>query len=83
MRRSWPACMCRKTEVMNLLESAGFSRANPYYVVQQGKVCCLCSHAQSHFSWHVLASLKGDPGNAAHCNEPPSAVHTCGTGHLS
>ncbi len=28
----------RKTEVINLLESAGFSRANPYYVVQQGKV---------------------------------------------
>lgn len=28
-----------KTEVQNLLESAGFSRANPYYVVQQGKVC--------------------------------------------
>jgi chromosome segregation ATPase len=27
-----------KTEVMNLLESAGFSRANPYYVIQQGKV---------------------------------------------
>ena len=24
--------------MMNLLESAGFSRANPYYVVQQGKV---------------------------------------------
>ena len=33
-----PGCLCRKTEVMNLLESAGFSRANPYYVVQQGKV---------------------------------------------
>jgi chromosome segregation ATPase len=29
----------RKTEVMNLLESAGFSRSNPYYIVQQGKVC--------------------------------------------
>jgi hypothetical protein len=29
---------CSKGEVMNLLESAGFSRANPYYVVQQGKV---------------------------------------------
>ena len=27
-----------KSEVLNLLESAGFSRANPYYVVQQGKV---------------------------------------------
>ena len=24
--------------MMNLLESAGFSRANPYYIVQQGKV---------------------------------------------
>ena len=23
---------------MNLLESAGFSRSNPYYIVQQGKV---------------------------------------------
>lgn len=28
-----------KTDVMNLLESAGFSRSNPYYIVQQGKVC--------------------------------------------
>ena len=27
-----------KTEVQNLLETAGFSRANPYYVVQQGKI---------------------------------------------
>ncbi|KAK3277828.1 Structural maintenance of chromosomes protein 3 [Cymbomonas tetramitiformis] len=27
-----------KAEVMNLLESAGFSRSNPYYVVQQGKI---------------------------------------------
>lgn len=25
-------------DVMNLLESAGFSRSNPYYIVQQGKV---------------------------------------------
>ncbi|KAI5667157.1 hypothetical protein M9H77_17010 [Catharanthus roseus] len=29
------------TEVMNLLESAGFSRSNPYYVVQQGKIASL------------------------------------------
>ena len=43
-RRAWR--FCRKSEVMNLLESAGFSRANPYYVVQQGKVrvsCAACS----------------------------------------
>ena len=24
--------------MMNLLESAGFSRSNPYYIVKQGKV---------------------------------------------
>ncbi|WCJ28438.1 Structural maintenance of chromosomes protein 3 [Euphorbia peplus] len=30
-----------KTEVLNLLESAGFSRSNPYYVVQQGKIASL------------------------------------------
>ena len=28
----------RKTDVSNLLESAGFSKSNPYYIVQQGKV---------------------------------------------
>jgi structural maintenance of chromosome 3 (chondroitin sulfate proteoglycan 6) len=27
-----------KAEVMNLLESAGFSRSNPYYIVPQGRV---------------------------------------------
>lgn len=27
-----------KTDVMNLLESAGFSKSNPYYIVKQGKI---------------------------------------------
>ena len=27
-----------RAEVMNLLESAGFSKSNPYYIVPQGKV---------------------------------------------
>ena len=31
--------MVPRSEVMNLLESAGFSRANPYYIVKQ-----VCSH---------------------------------------
>uniref|UniRef100_A0A7S2RI58 Structural maintenance of chromosomes protein n=1 Tax=Mucochytrium quahogii TaxID=96639 RepID=A0A7S2RI58_9STRA len=31
-----------KADVINLLESAGFSRSNPYYIVQQGKVNSLC-----------------------------------------
>ncbi|CAH0481351.1 unnamed protein product [Peronospora belbahrii] len=30
-----------KTDVIHLLESAGFSRSNPYYIVQQGKVNAL------------------------------------------
>ena len=30
--------LCRKSELMQLLETAGFSRSNPYYVVQQGRV---------------------------------------------
>ena len=30
---------CSKADIMNLLESAGFSRSNPYYIVKQGKVC--------------------------------------------
>jgi len=30
-----------KAEVMNLLESAGFSNANPYYIVPQGRITAL------------------------------------------
>eukprot|EP01035_Chromulina_nebulosa_P017480 gene17480-23032_t len=32
----------QKSEVISLLESAGFSKSNPYYIVQQGKVANLC-----------------------------------------
>ncbi|XP_065334483.1 structural maintenance of chromosomes protein 3 [Cloeon dipterum] len=30
--------MVTRADVMNLLESAGFSRSNPYYIVKQGKI---------------------------------------------
>ena len=30
-----------KSDVMNLLESAGFSQSNPYYIVPQGRVTAL------------------------------------------
>jgi len=30
-----------KSDVMNLLESAGFSRSNPYYIIPQGRVTAL------------------------------------------
>lgn len=31
-----------KGDIVSLLESAGFSKSNPYYIVQQGKVANLC-----------------------------------------
>ncbi|CAK9105711.1 Structural maintenance of chromosomes protein 3 [Durusdinium trenchii] len=37
-----------KSDVVNLLESAGFSRSNPYYIVQQGKVNALCLMKDEH-----------------------------------
>lgn len=33
-----------KAEVHNLLESAGFSESNPYYIVPQGRVSLLIPH---------------------------------------
>lgn len=30
--------MVTRSDVMNVLESAGFSRSNPYYIVKQGRV---------------------------------------------
>mmetsp|Transcript_10802 Transcript_10802/g.19558 ORF Transcript_10802/g.19558 Transcript_10802/m.19558 type:complete len:1083 (-) Transcript_10802:860-4108(-) len=32
-----------KAEIQSLLEGAGFSKSNPYYIVQQGKVSALCT----------------------------------------
>lgn len=34
---------CTKQEVQSLLEGAGLSRSNPYYMVQQGKIQALCT----------------------------------------
>jgi structural maintenance of chromosome 3 (chondroitin sulfate proteoglycan 6) len=36
-----------KADVMNLLESAGFSRSNPYYIVPQGRVTMLTNMKDS------------------------------------
>ncbi|GAA40424.2 structural maintenance of chromosome 3 [Clonorchis sinensis] len=35
--------LSRKADVMNMLESAGFSRSNPYYIVKQGKITQLAT----------------------------------------
>lgn len=36
-----------KNEIMSLLEGAGFSKSNPYFIVQQGKVNALCTMSDS------------------------------------
>lgn len=46
--------MVPRTDVMNLLESAGFSRSNPYYIVKQGKVGLLfiqMEHFEKFYLW--------------------------------
>lgn len=40
--------MVTKSDVMNLLESAGFSRSNPYYIVKQGKINQMATAPDSH-----------------------------------
>ncbi|XP_046992407.1 structural maintenance of chromosomes protein 3 [Schistocerca americana] len=37
-----------RSDVMNLLESAGFSRSNPYYIVKQGKINQMATAPDSH-----------------------------------
>lgn len=37
-----------RTEVVNLLESAGFSNSNPYYIVKQGKINQMATAPDSH-----------------------------------
>ncbi|GLV31613.1 Structural maintenance of chromosomes 3 [Carabus blaptoides fortunei] len=37
-----------RSEVMNLLESAGFSNSNPYYIVKQGKINQMATAPDSH-----------------------------------
>ncbi|KAJ3065902.1 Structural maintenance of chromosomes protein 3, partial [Podochytrium sp. JEL0797] len=48
----------RKTDVMNLLESAGFSRSNPYYIVPQGRIMAL-TNAKDAERLQVLKEVAG------------------------
>ena len=36
-----------KADLMNLLQAAGFSRSNPYYIVPQGRITALCNAKDS------------------------------------
>ena len=47
-----------KQDVMNLLESAGFSRSNPYYIVPQGRVTTLTNMKESE-RLNILKEVAG------------------------
>ncbi|KAF9432395.1 Structural maintenance of chromosomes protein 3 [Entomortierella beljakovae] len=47
-----------KADVMNMLESAGFSRSNPYYIVPQGRITSL-TNAKDNERLHLLKEVAG------------------------
>ncbi|EJD54937.1 RecF/RecN/SMC protein [Auricularia subglabra TFB-10046 SS5] len=47
-----------RADVMNLLESAGFSRSNPYYIVPQGRITAL-TNAKDHERLQLLKEVAG------------------------
>lgn len=47
-----------KAEVMNLLEAAGFSRSNPYYIVPQGRITSL-TNMRPHERLQLLKEVAG------------------------
>ncbi|KZV71254.1 RecF/RecN/SMC protein [Peniophora sp. CONT] len=47
-----------RADVMNLLESAGFSKANPYYIVPQGRITNL-TNAKDTDRLHLLKEVAG------------------------
>ncbi|KAL1917349.1 uncharacterized protein VTP21DRAFT_5005 [Calcarisporiella thermophila] len=47
-----------KSDVMNLLESAGFSQSNPYYIVPQGRITSL-TNAKDHERLQLLKEVAG------------------------
>ncbi|KAJ2723984.1 Structural maintenance of chromosomes protein 3 [Coemansia sp. Benny D115] len=47
-----------KAEISSLLESAGFSRSNPYYIVPQGRITSL-THAKDHERLLLLKEVAG------------------------
>lgn len=47
-----------RSDIMNLLESAGFSRSNPYYIVPQGKITGL-TNAKDSERFNLLKDVSG------------------------
>ncbi|EMG47223.1 sudA Chromosome segregation protein sudA [Candida maltosa Xu316] len=47
-----------RSDIMNLLESAGFSRSNPYYIVPQGRITSL-TNSKEHERLNLLKEVSG------------------------
>ncbi|ODV95345.1 hypothetical protein PACTADRAFT_3046 [Pachysolen tannophilus NRRL Y-2460] len=47
-----------RSDIMNLLESAGFSKSNPYYIVPQGRITTL-TNAKDHERLALLKEVAG------------------------
>lgn len=47
-----------RSDIMNLLESAGFSRSNPYYIVPQGRITSL-TNSKDHERLNLLKEVSG------------------------
>ncbi|CCG22050.1 Smc3 protein [Candida orthopsilosis Co 90-125] len=47
-----------RSDIMNLLESAGFSRSNPYYIVPQGRITSL-TNSKDHERLTLLKEVSG------------------------
>ncbi|ODA79642.1 hypothetical protein RJ55_05236 [Drechmeria coniospora] len=63
-----------KTDVMNLLEAAGFSRSNPYYIVPQGRVTALTNMKESE-RLNLLKEVAGTQVYEARRSESLKIMH--------
>ena len=63
-----------KADVMNLLESAGFSRSNPYYIVPQGRVTTLTNMKDSE-RLNLLKEVAGTQVYEARRAESLKIIH--------
>lgn len=57
-----------KTEINNIMEASGFSRNNPYYIVQQGKVTELANKREQEY-FELLKEVAGTRVYEASRNE--------------
>jgi len=67
-----------RTDVVNLLESAGFSSSNPYYIVQQNNAHRLCDMSDED-RLRVLKEVRFAGAITARCKAWGSGTHAVAT----